>query len=204
MAHRLRENVNTFLQPHVLVPVLMTAACLLSVAIGMGLQRRRVKFVERRVIPPELSRLAAVFQISEDIPKTQSYGHKMHLLFDEKEDELRQARDAIADLVEENDHLNEAIDGLAEQIATWQGDEDDVAVFGWSQDLLTQTVTFGTFSLRYEHEPFGSTLDELACIAPVTTSVGASFWVSDQGGLYRVATSQAIGNVHGLAPGYYA
>lgn len=96
--------------PEILGPAILAGCALLSFIVGYYATPIRVRVVPHRYIPPELSRLASALGITEDIPTSDSYGRRIHDLFEE--------RDMVADnLRAEIRDLQEALKGAYAEVA---------------------------------------------------------------------------------------
>ena len=71
--------------PEILGPAILAGCALLSFIVGYYATPTRVRVVQHRFIPPELSRLASALGITEDIPTSDSYGRRIHDLFEERD-----------------------------------------------------------------------------------------------------------------------
>lgn len=86
---------------------LFTAVAVLSCLFGAlvayvaGPVRTDVVYVDR--VPPALSRLARLFGITEDLPEGDSYGRKLHDLFEARDSEILDLRARCLDLEEQLD-----------------------------------------------------------------------------------------------------
>ena len=84
--------------PEVFIPAVMVALAAFSLLVGYLAAPIRVRTVTKRVVPPELARLAGVFGITEDLPTSDSYGRRIHDILEERDRRIHSLQGCVAEL----------------------------------------------------------------------------------------------------------
>ena len=143
------------LTPAYAYPIVGIVVAVALVAFGMFARGAvtKTRVVERRIIPPELSRMAQNLRITEDIPVTESYGRRIHDMFEEKNTEALVLR---ADLEDERINSDSWQKEAERYQAKYEAKMEQLTEFVQAQPTEVFSAVIG------EWEPKGATMDDLA------------------------------------------